>query len=205
MKALLMVGSPRQKGASRKLGNALLENLADCGLDTQAINLVHGLGESWAELEAAVASADLLILSFPLYADTLPAPTTAALVRLLPNLKGKQLAVIINCGFPEGYHNNTALKVCQQFAREAECKWMGALTLGMGGFSFGKGVARPVGKGMKLAAQALSQGMPIPDKAAKLASRLPMPKWMYLFVLNRTFKRIVGKHGKAPIDAQPYL
>ena len=201
MKALLMVGSPRKKGASWKLGNALLENLAALGLDTASTNLVHSLNDSWSMLEADIAAADLLILSIPIYVDTLPAPTTAALERLADKVEGKQLAVILNCGFPEGLHNDTALKVCQLFARQAGCRWLGALTLGMGSTR----ITRSVAKGMRLAAQALSQGEHIPDKAVQLTAKPTMPKWMYLMVLNLMFKRIAKKHGKAPIDAQPYL
>jgi len=204
MKALLMVGSPR-KGASWKLGNALIESLNQCGVETKSLSLVSSLKDSWSELEAAVAEADLLILSAPIYVDTLPAPTIAALERLEQIASGKQLAVILNCGFPEGFHNDTAMQVCQQFAREAKCAWLGGLVLSMGGFSFGKGVTKSVGQGFVLAAKALAKGEAVPGKAIKLAERLPMPKWAYLMVLNRTFKKINRKHGKAPLDAKPYL
>lgn len=204
MKALLLVGSPRQ-GASWKLGNALLGQLADLGLETRALLLVENLGDSWPEAETAAAEADLIILSFPLYVDTLPALVTAALTRLAGQVKGKKLAVLINCGFPEVRHNETALKVCRQFAQKADCIWLGSLALSMGAFSFGKHLARPVRKGISLAAGALAQGQPIPGEAVRLAARTPMPKWLYLFVLNRTFRRIVRKYGNGQIDARPYL
>jgi multimeric flavodoxin WrbA len=203
MKALLLVGSPRQKGNSAKLGNALLTELNSLGAETQTIYLAQSL-KTWEKVAAGVAWTDLLVLSVPLYVDTLSAPATEALTRLADKAAGKKLAVIINCGYPEVSQNLTALRICQQFAREAGCEWVGALALSMGGYSFGKGLSRPVVKAMKLSAQALSQGQPIPERAVTLAARLPMPKWLYLLVLNRTFKRIVTKHGKAPIDARPY-
>lgn len=65
MRALLMLGSPRE-GASLKLGRALLARLAEQGLETEEYPLVRSwLAQDWAELEKAVAAADLLILSSP--------------------------------------------------------------------------------------------------------------------------------------------
>ncbi|MTI96952.1 MAG: NAD(P)H-dependent oxidoreductase [Firmicutes bacterium] len=205
MKALLLVGSPRQKGASWKLGTALLKELSECGLETESLHLAFCTGEAWGEAERSIASADLLILSLPVYVDSIPAPAIAALERLVDRVQGKWLAVVLNCGFPEGNHNNTALKICRQFAREAGCRWLGGLALSMAGFSFGSGPSRRVARAMAIAAPALAQGEPVPKRAVKLAAKRPMPKWLYLAVLNWNFRKVAAKRGKAPINHQPYL
>jgi len=57
---------------------------------------------------------------------------------------------------------------------------------------------------MALAADALTKGNSIPDPAVKLAARVPLPKGLYLFILNAVFRRVAKKYGKAPIDARPY-
>lgn len=204
MRVLLLMGSPRE-GASLRLGRALMASLKEQGLATEEYYLVRGLTQGWGKLESAVRQADLLILSSPLYVDSLPAPTIAALEALADNAAGKRMAAILNCGFPEPFHNTTALKICRQFARRAGCTWLGGMSLSMGGFSLGKGLSRRVRISMKLAAQALAQGEAIPDRAVHLAARKPIPKWLYLLVLNGVFRRVVRKHGKAPIDAQPYF
>lgn len=204
MKALLLMGSPRE-GASLRLGRALLASLKEQGLATEEYYLVQGLTQGWGILESAVRQADLLILSSPLYVDSLPAPTIAALEALADKAAGKKMAAILNCGFPEPFHNTTALKICRQFARKAGCNWLGGISLSMGGFSLGKGLSRRVRISMKLAAQALAQGEMIPDRAVHLAARKPIPKWLYLLILNRVFRIVVRKHGKAPIDAMPYI
>ncbi len=206
MKALLLVGSYRSKGASWRLGTALLEALDAAGFTTETANLVHSLGEpeAWSRLEAAVAAAELLVLSCPVYIDTLPAPTTAALIRLADRVGGKGLVVILNCGFPEVYHNAAALEVCRQFARESDCRWLGRLALSMGGFAPGGGVSAPVRWALRLAAGALARGRPVPGLAVRLAAVRPMPGWLYRLVLNRQFRRVNQQHGRAPIDARPY-
>jgi len=203
MRALLLIGSPR-KGTSLRLGEALLAGLQKQGLATEEYHLVQGLAQGWGKLESAVKEADLLILSSPLYVDSLPAPTIAALEFLADKAAGKKMAAILNCGYPEPFHNATALKICRQFARRAGCTWLGGMSLSMSGFSLGKGLSRRVRISVKLAAKALAQGEVIPDRAAQLAARKPIPKWLYLLILNGVFQRVVKKHGKAPIDAQPY-
>lgn len=203
MKALIMIGSPR-KGASWKLGKAMAEHLTAQGIETDSIQLIKNLGDTWPELEAAVNEADLLILSIPLYVDTLPALTMSALTGLKDKVTGKGLAVLINCGFPEPHHNDTALEVCRQFALEARCTWLGGMALSMGGFSFGKGVSRRVNRAFRLAATAIGQGKGIPEASISLTAKTPMSKWLYLLILNKTFRTVNRKHGKAPIDAKPY-
>jgi len=128
MKALIIVGSPR-KGTSWKLGQTMADCLTNAGVETQSIFAVKHLNESWPELERAADDADLIVLSFPLYVDTLPALLIDTLSRLKDKIADKKLAVVVNCGFPEGYHNATVLKVCKQFAREANCTWLGGLAL----------------------------------------------------------------------------
>lgn len=203
MRALLLIGSPR-KGASWKLGSALLETLAASGMETEAIFLSKGLKSSWQEVEAAVQNADLLILSAPLYVDTLPALAMEALTKLRGKAAGKGLTILLNCGFPEPAQNETAMEICRQFAREANCRWLGGLAFSMGGFSFGKGPSRRAKNAFFLAAGALARGNPVPEDAVKIAARPPMRKWLYLMILNKMFRRINRKHGKMPLDAQPY-
>ncbi len=204
MKALLLVGSPRLRGRSAFLGSALARHLKAQDVEVLSLNLVEQHKDSWQQVAAALADAELIILSAPIYVDTLPAPATAFLEKFADRFAGKNLAALLNCGYPERYHNDAALAVCQQFARQSGCMWLGGLTVGMGGISLGKGVSRSLNKGMEMAAQAMAQGQPIPVKAADYAARPAVPHGAYAYVLNRNFRRINKKHGKAPLDARPY-
>ena len=81
-KALLLVGSPKPgESTSASLGAYLLEELEKRGVATQSLHVTKAVRneESVEELLAAAASADLVVLSFPLYVDCLPAPATCAL------------------------------------------------------------------------------------------------------------------------------
>jgi len=116
--------------------------------------------EATETLHAAVAAADLVVLSFPLYIDSLPAPV----IRALELIAGRQAGVpaaagaageaataaaeagaagvagekpafvaICQCGFPEAAHNEVALEICAHFARAAGFEWAGGLGMGAGG------------------------------------------------------------------------
>src|SRR3972149_2310639 len=107
------------------------------------------------------------MLAFPLYIDSLPAPVIAALEKIASHRAGKPVqqsfAAIANCGFPEANHNDTALAICAQFARQTELTWLGSLALGGGeGLVHGvplnemDGRALPLKNSLDLAAEALA-------------------------------------------------
>ena len=80
--ALLLVGSPKPgPSSSAALGTYLLDELAGWGLSTETVVLTKALSPPQATetMLAAVAAADLVVLSFPLYIDSLPAPLIRAL------------------------------------------------------------------------------------------------------------------------------
>jgi len=194
MKVLLMVGSPRKgKSASVTLGAYLLEKLAAQGaeIDTMYVYSALNSAEKLEALVAAVAQSELVILAAPLYVDTLPAQVTKLLELLVPRLaqgprpEGQQFMAISNCGFPEAHHNQIALAIYQQFARETGFEWAGGLALGAGEALRGKplaqsgGMARNVTAALDLAAAALAKRQAAPAEAVELMAKSLMPAWIY--------------------------
>ena len=104
----------------------------------------------------------------------------------------------MNCGFPEPDHNNTALAICRQFAKEVGFNWAGGLSLGGGEATNGqplmeiKRMTRNVIKSLDLTADALTECNPIPQEAIDSMAKPLMPKWVYLFVGRSQWK----KHAK---------
>jgi len=82
-KALLIVGSPKTKSPSTSgvLGRYLLERLKERGWETESLTLRAGLRleAGQRELLSSTDRADLLLLAFPLYVDSLPFLVTKAL------------------------------------------------------------------------------------------------------------------------------
>ncbi len=199
-RAVLLVGSPRtRKSTSASLGSYLFEQLEARGLETQTIQIYTSL-KSQERMKAmldAIDNTDLLVLAFPLYVDSLPAPVIAALEKIAEHRQQKdspiRFSAIANCGFPEANHNDTALAICSEFARQNGFAWMGGLALGAGeGIVHGTplneldGRAVPLKGALDLAAEALANGQPVPQSARDLLAKPVIPAWMYT---------LMGKYG----------
>ena len=220
--ALLLVGSPRtKKSTSHSLGDFLLQQFDAQNVQTETI-YVHTSLRSPERMQAlydAVNAADLLVLAFPLYVDSLPAPLIEALERIATQRAGQtqshpqRLAVIINCGFPEAQHKATALAICATFAQQAGFGWAGALALGAGeGIVHGlplnelDGRAISLKNALNLAASALLVGDIIPQAAVDLMAKPIIPAWLYrlmgIFGWRQEAKRW---RAEKQLKRQPYL
>ena len=220
--ALLLVGSPKPgASSSASLGTYLLEELEQLGLHTDTVNLTKALrsGGATESLHAAVAAADLVVLSFPLYIDSLPAPVIRALELIAARRAGSSVApgdkpafvAICQCGFPEAEHNEVALEICRNFAPAAGFEWAGGLGMGAGGMAGGRplreirGMMRAAVRGLDLAAAELAAGRPVPGEAVRLMAKPAIPGFAYRFVANRQWRGELKKQGAtAPLDARPF-
>lgn len=218
-RAVLLVGSPRaRKSTSASLGGYLMEQLAARGIATQTVQIYTTFNSperTRAALETLDA-ADLVVLAFPLYVDSLPAPVIAALEKIAAHRAGsatlQRFAAIANCGFPEAAHNATALSICSEFARQTGSAWAGGLALGGGeGLVHGApldeldGRAILIRKALGLAAAALAEGRPIPHEAHDLMAKPVIPGWLYQFAGDYGWKQQAKRYGmENSIKRRPY-
>jgi multimeric flavodoxin WrbA len=224
--ALLLVGSPRtKKSTSHALGSYLFEQLSARKIETKTIHIHTSIrsAERMKTLLAEVNAADLVLLAFPLYVDSLPAPTIEALERIAahrasnvgtnPHQTRRQLfAAISNCGFPEPHHNATALAICANFAQQTGFNWAGSLSLGAGeGMIHGMPLSELDGrvillkKALDLAAEALAEGQAIPDEARKLLVKTFIPAWMYRWMGIYGWRQQAKQYGmQRSLKRRPY-
>lgn len=220
MNALLIVGSGKPRFSnSEALGLYLVKRLTGLGVATEVVRTRQALkkhADPAAFLET-VERADLLVLTFPLFVDSLPAQVTRALEliaarrRANPAPKPQQFAALVNCGFPEAVHNETALAICKQFAKETGIAWAGGLALG-GGEALGGRPLEALGfftrrprKALDLAAAALAEGRPVPEEAAALMAKPLMPSSLYNWLARRQWRKRARKNGALDLlDARPY-
>ena len=187
-------------------------------MKTQAVNVVKALrsDEATAALRAAVAASDLIVLSFPLYVDSLPAPVTLALEQIAvwnADAAGHRPAFVAICqsGFPEVEQNEIAIEICRNFAAAAGFQWAGDLILAAGGMVSGqplrkiKGMMRSAVRALDVTADALADGKPVPDEAVALMAKPAIPKFGYRFMANRGWRSQLKKEAEgARLDARPY-
>jgi multimeric flavodoxin WrbA len=219
MQVLILIGSPKgRNSASGMLASKLVEGLREQGA-TVSDELVHaGLRseDGTRLLLDAVDASDLVVLAFPLYVDSLPAPLTRLLERVAERRIHRspagtpRLAVIVQCGFPEAHQCDTAVGICRLFAERTGMRWAGALAMGMGG-QLGGGFRRLPGGGknildaLDMASKALSRGGNIPEEATKLFAKPLIPRWIYLLFGNLGWRMQMRKNRtRRPLTYRPY-
>jgi len=216
---LLLAGSPRGQGVSLMLGGELLARMAalNPALEQQTVRLTGLLDvqEGRARLLGAFAWADTVLLCAPVYVDAPPAQTLRAMEFLASEpWKGeppKRFSAVICCGFPEAAHTDLSLDVCRIFARKAGLQWSGGLGVGGSGALGGASLASRgrmtagLARALDMAAQALAQGLPVPDQARELAARPLMPKSLYLLLAEAGFlARAWKSRTLTRLNAKPY-
>jgi multimeric flavodoxin WrbA len=227
-RALLLVGSPKtdRPSTSAELGGRVLKGLESSGWSVESLTLGPDLKAASGRdpLFRAAEAADLILLAFPLYIDSLPCLATLALEQLATRpLAGKALAVIVNNGFPEARQNEVALAIAARFAEAAGMVWAGALALGAGeALCSGEPLApRPGGNrppvghvlaGVERAARALAEGRPIPPDASARMDRSPIPglpfrAWVFLFRVlgGRGWRQMAKAKGVRDLAARPLV
>jgi NAD(P)H-dependent FMN reductase len=217
-RALLLVGSPRGSASvSAAIASHLGGLLAERGLVVSTAWIHKSLREDpeLRELAGALDAADVVVLATPLYVDSLPAPVTEALEVLARREPGgssrQRFLAIVNSGFPEAVHTDTALAICRLWASEAGLDWIGGLGIGGGGMLAGKplaelgGRARAVTRALALSANAIARGMIVPEEALRLARTLTVPAWLYRLFADWGFRQEAKKHGtRARLGERPY-
>lgn len=196
--ALLLIGSAKKEheSTSEALGNYLLEQLAEQGFSSETVYVQRALrtADRSNEFLAAVDAADLFILAFPLYVDSLPYLATRALELIAehrqsqPSAHKPQFLAICNCGFPESQHCKPALAICEVFAQQANFEWRGGLALGEGGMIAGRplaeqgGVIHNVRLALERSAAALARNEAVSAEAIKLMAKPLIPARLYTSV-----------------------
>lgn len=90
--ALLLIGSPRgTRSTSNSLGSYLLDRLKEKGWRIESLDLCRTLAKEGGPdaMLSEVSIADLVVLSFPVYADSLPSIATKALETMTRRKTGK--------------------------------------------------------------------------------------------------------------------
>jgi hypothetical protein len=217
--ALLLVGSPRgNKSNSFSLGSFLMKKLSEDGVETTTMMVKDMLKseERIQDMLKVIDRTELIVLAFPLYVDSIPA-MDIKLLKIISEHRSastddKGFIPIVNCGFPEAFHNGTAISICRNFASRANLEWRGGLSLG-GGMALASrpleeagGGARNIVKSLEMAAQSLARGEPIPKESEERMSLPIAPKWIFIRVGNSWWKKQAKENGvEKELNARPYI
>ena len=216
-KAVLISGSPKAKDStSMALGSYIAEKLKEEGFGYQTFRACAVDEGHLSEALKAVDEAAVVVVSFPLYVDGLPAPLIGLLEQIhahrkenLPD-KEQYMVAVANCGFPESFHNETALKICKRFAETSNFKWLGGLALGGGPAISGrplepKGMTGGMAQALDMAVGAILQKQSIPKEAYARMTKPLIPARLYTTIASFGWRQSAKKsNAHKDLYAKPY-
>ena len=129
-------GSPKAKDSASRMFIGQMEHIL--GVDIPVYQAVELLREDDARPALArMLEADALLIAFPLYIDSMPAPLIKLLTYLERAAKDAGSALprvyaIVNCGFYEAVHNCLALEMVENFCARAGLPWGYGVGIGCG-------------------------------------------------------------------------
>ena len=209
MKLFAINGSPKPTDS---VSGALIKCVEDVlqirATVFQAIQLIGQ--DNASDALSSICRADVLLIVFPLYVDSLPAPLIKALTmmeaaasRPLP-----RVYAICNCGFHEAAHITPALRMIESFAQRCGMTWGYGVGIGAGGIIPAQ---KNLAKGMTANAHAalveLAEAIQNDRCGLKNVFITPkIPRWMYQIGGNLMWNRLAKEHGvKKDIRATPHL
>jgi hypothetical protein len=212
MRRILYInGSPRGENASSSV--QILKDIAgilrESGGGKEEASILSLPRKTDGETEDILQemdTADIWVVSFPLYVDALPGHMTwwfrqYELYRR-QNRKAKkiQLYAAVNCGFPEAVQCEGALDILEIFCRKNGMEWRFGIAVGMGE-SYKEMKNIPLRSFMKskilraYETLAADVGGISPIVPANLFVSVRLPRFLYLLLGTAEFKRQAKKHG----------
>lgn len=219
-KILLMIGSPRKdKSTSYSIGKYLLDNLMKCDYTNKTVYVYDCINnEKYSEeMYQLFNDSDLIIFSYPLYVDSIPAPCIKVLEYITEKRQDmkcqtkKAFLAIGNCGFYEKEQIQNSLNVCKFFAKENNLNWYGGISIGGGPQIGGKdlkklgGMTKKLREGLDIVADSIAYKRPIPMEEVNKLTSPPEGKNIYFLMANLGFKLQAKRNGLLKnINDTPY-
>jgi len=200
---LILLGSPKspKTSGSARRAQSVIDGLQERGWETESIQLHAAVRTEGgvSELLEAVDRAEAIVLSAPLYVDSLPGPVMRALQviaahrRATDSTNAPRFVSILLCGFLEPTQNATCHQLLELFAARAQFEWMGSLSFGGAG---GDGFAgRRIRESLRLLVEAIDEEILLSSHVDDLIGKPSMPRWLYIYGGNAMWKRAAKAHG----------
>ena len=220
---ILVNGSPKLQvewSASEQLLHLQESAMKSPEIEIRRIHVRSSLkqGETREDFEAML-NADAIIFSFPLYIFCLP----GVLIRYLQDFheywkeqqgfrKKVRISAVVNCGFPEAFINEEAIRVIKSFCRQTGASFHQGIMLGGGGMLVGSQDV-PYMKRMymelertyrRIAEDILEDNR---ETYETVSFRANCPSRLYYFMGNRGWYHQVKKNGlkRKDLYRRPYL
>lgn len=204
--ALILVGSPKgKKSASNNIASYIEDGFHKNEVETEKVFVArYKKPDKLKELLKKAFESELIVIVAPLYFDSIPALTIRFMEEFsiykksLPKTQQKLMAVF-NCGFPEPYQNDVAIKICENFASQTDMEWIGGIAVGMGPSVENKSLkdagmpAKNLREGLDMIIDSISNNETVPHEAISTASKLSLPLFLVKFAYVHLSKSLYWK------------
>ena len=134
MQLTFINGSPRgTKSNTARLVDHFIKGFLENAGNTCEIEYLTRHRHSLPTLAEKFATAQNVIIGFPLYVDAMPGSVKKLFEILEPYMgkaKNTSLGFVIQCGFPETSHNRHVEKYCEKLSRNMGRRYLGAILKG---------------------------------------------------------------------------
>jgi multimeric flavodoxin WrbA len=210
MKISVINGSPKMSAGISGLIINHMEKLLNVSIDVyHAIRLIKKEESTTDEL-AKILDCEVLLIIFPLYVDSLPAPlinVLSKIEKISSDVSIKpQVYSIVNCGFFDAKQNATALEMIKSFSLRAKLPWGYGIGIGGGGMlssmgdNWSKGPASAIHKALSDMAAAINAK----ESKQNIFVKPKFPRFLYMIAADLGMRRLAKKNGVKYIRAQPY-
>lgn len=212
MSIIALNGSPKARESATGMLIQHVERMLGKPIETrQAVKLLRE--DASADMFVELLQEETLLIAFPLYVDSLPAPLIEILTRIeeaAASVKNKpRVYALCNCGFYEGSQCKLALDMARHFAARIGCPWGGGIGIGCGGMlsmrkdDLSRGPMAPVYAGMLDICDAIRDQSALKEDLLISPS---FPRFFYRMAGNMSWRRMARKNGvKRLLRAKPHM
>jgi multimeric flavodoxin WrbA len=208
MKIEIINGSPKTAGISARIIEQIEKLLGEQIEIHNAAQLVHQ--ETPKHAIAGMLEADILLIVFPLYVDSLPSPLIELLTRLESaahrGTATPRIFTIVNAAF-ESAQTTLALEMIEHFTRRAGFSWGYGIGIGAGtmlynaGENWEKGFASSVHDALFDLTTAMKEKISGPN----IYIEPKFPRFLYKAIANFGFWFGAKRNGGSKLQARPYI
>ncbi|RMD02283.1 hypothetical protein D9O40_06480 [Clostridium autoethanogenum] len=212
---LVMVGSPQKKrGNSEAIADSLINKLNEKKLNVSKLCLQKEIGSKDNALIKTIDKADIIILSLPIYENSVPGLVVEIFEQLYRDKdelskKSRSVFVITNSGFSEVEGNKSAKQTCKLFARDMNFKWMGGIGVAPGTLIDGKKLEetgktyKRLNESLDTIVNAIENDIDIPKSAFKIMEKPFISPFIYRIAGRVLQRSTIKKLGKGKFFSTP--
>lgn len=172
-------GSPKGENSNSREVISIVQNMLGSGCEMRVVSQIKEDRKSDESVFAPIIASDVLLITFPLFVDAIPASMMRFMERYAASMpaasrsssgaapagsRRQRVFAVVNCGFYEGVQNEIALDIVAHYCEAVGLDWCGGVGIGTGEMIRAlrsvpqkAGIRKPVIRALQLMADAIAK------------------------------------------------